>query len=112
MKVIEKLRMLRDYFEMTRNVGHTTLMKEGTNNYKRDKLILAPKKEYYSFFECKSSEVISWDNLNALIGHKKPLIIDNGTMWVLLNESLKEITKLEKDSEQLNKIKKIVKNET
>jgi len=96
MKIKEKLEILRDYYDSNRKVGHTTLLKEGTKNYSKDKLIVAYKKECIGFLEVKPSEIISWSNLNALHGNKKPIVIDNDVMSCLLNETLEKITKLER----------------
>jgi len=111
MKIKEKIQAIRDYFDFTRQVGHTTLMKKGIDNYDKDKLVLTHKKEEYDWLGLKPTEVISWHNLNALKGNKKPLVIDNGILWLMLNETIEYINELEKDREELNKIKKIIKNE-
>lgn len=97
MKIKEKLEILRDYYDKTRQVGHTTLVKEGTNNYKKPKLILVYKKDEHTYFDVKSDELISWKSLHNqdLLGQNKPLAIDNGVMWLMLDEAIKEINKLE-----------------
>jgi len=109
MKIEEKLRILRDYYYFTRNVGHTSLMKDGTKNYLKEKFILGYKKENFGELECKPLEMISWDNLNALKGYKKPLVIDNSVMLSLLNGALEEISSLQKDRSKLKTIEKIIK---
>lgn len=110
MKIKEKLQALKDYYENTRQVGHTTLLKEGTNNFMDKKFILAYKKEYSDFYGCKPEDIISWCRLNSdsLKGHKRPLAIDNGIMFELLRETLEEIEKLEQSNEKLQQIIKIV----
>ena len=109
MKIKEKLAILRNYYEITRKSGHTSLMKNGTDNYDRDKLILGLKKCESSFLNVKSNELIPWDNLNALIGQKKPLAIDNAIIYEILNETLEYIKELEMYKEQINDIQKIIK---
>ena len=109
MKIEEKLRILRDYYLFTRNVGHTSLMKDGTKNYTKEKFVLGYKKECFGELECKPSDVISWHNLDALKGHIKPLAIDNSVMSTLLDEVLNEITSLQQDSYKLKLIEKIIK---
>lgn len=110
MNIQQKLESLKNYYEVTRAVGHTTLLKQGTLNYDREKLILVYKKEEYDeIFKCKLSELISWNNLNGLLGHKKPLAIDNSAMWLLLKESLEYIDELEEDRAKLIEIIKIIK---
>jgi hypothetical protein len=112
MNIIEKLEVLKHYYVCTRNVGHTALMKEGTKHYEREKFILGYKKKFYNELECKSSELISWNNLNALYGAKKPLVIDNSVMCILLDESLQKMNKLEEENKnlkiKLTKIKEIL----
>ena len=110
MKIKEKLEILRHYFDSTRQVGHTTLLKDGTNNYNRDKLILTYKKEEHTFFNNKPSEIISWGNLNALRSHKKPLVVDNGVLWLMLNETIKYIDELEKYKENYEQVNKVIKS--
>jgi hypothetical protein len=107
MKIREKLEALRNYFEVTRRVGHTTLLKEGTNNYNKDKLVLAYKKEDYGNLNCKPSEIISWRNLDGLNGRKKPLAIDNGVMWLMLKEAVEYIDELEMYKKRLTEIERI-----
>jgi len=111
MNIKDKLVALRNYFEVTRQAGHTTLLKEGVNNYKRDKFILAYKKEEHTHFDCKPSEIVSWQGMNesTFIGHNKPLAIDNGVMWLMLDEALQYIETLELDSQCLKEITKIIK---
>ncbi len=40
MKVKEKLLHLLTYFETSRGIGHTTLMKKGTIHYENEKLVI------------------------------------------------------------------------
>jgi AAA+ ATPase superfamily predicted ATPase len=110
MAIKEKLQALKDYYKINRKVGHSTLMKEGTNNFKDKKFILAYKKEYSDFYGCKPEDIISWCRLNSdsLKGHKRPLAIDNGIMFELLRETLEELEKLEKSNEKLQQITKII----
>lgn len=82
-------------------------MKKGTDN-SEEKLILGWHKEDAAAFKCKLDEVISWHNLDALRGNKKPLIIDNGVMWKILDEAVQEIESLETELEvSRNKLKTI-----
>jgi hypothetical protein len=107
MKLKEKLEILRDYYDKTRGIGHTTLMKKGTDNVK-DKLILGFNKESCEELGYKYDESISWHNLNYanLLGQNKPLVIDNGAMCLILNETLEEIDRLE----EINKLENMKMN--
>lgn len=107
--ILQKLEMLRNYYEVTRNVGHTTLMKMGTDNYDRPKLVLTITKNHGLDLGLKSEETVGWNNLKGLIGHKEPLAIDDGTMWVILNDLIPYIEELEQDRYKLHLIKNIVK---
>lgn len=107
MKIKEKLQALKDYYEINRKVGHSTLMKEGTNNFKDKKFILAYNKDYSDFYGCTPEDIISWKIFKAysLKGHARPLAIDNGVMFELLRESLEEIRRLERIETKFNNIK-------
>lgn len=113
MKIKDKLEILYHYYITTRQVGHSTLLKTGLDNYENKKFVLAYSKSDNVFLKCKPNEIISWVDLNlgSLIGFDRPLIIDNGVMDVLLRETLNYIESLEEDRETLNKIKNIIKNE-
>lgn len=112
MNIKQKLEFLKAYYEVTRRTGHTTLMKNGTDNYDRDKLILAYHKEAGSAIGFKPHEIVSWKgDLKDLIGHKDPLAIDNGAMFKMLEETLEYIKELEHYKEQIIEIKKIIKKD-
>ena len=106
MKIKEKLKAIRDYYDMTRQVGHTSLMKEGVVN--SDKKLVLVHKQLDHLFGCDKKDQVSWHNLDKLIGQNKPLVIDNGIMWLMLNEALEEIEKLEEDSRKLKMIKRLL----
>ena len=113
-QIVEKMLALRQYYEFTRQAGHTTLLKEGLNNFTRKKLVLAYTKENHTFFNLKPKNIVSWHSLNenTLCGHDEPLAIDNGVMYTMLDEALKYIGKLEDEVEEsrykLNIIKRTV----
>ena len=106
MKIKEKLEILRSYYNSNRRVGHTNLMRKGTDNVD-NKLVLVYKK-LGSVYGCKESDQISWHKIKGLIGQDKPLVIDNGVMWCLLNEAIDEIEELEISNKKLNQIKQII----
>lgn len=96
MKIKEKLEELRIYY-LRRKLGNTTLMKEGTNNYTKDKLVVTYDHNYGRDLGIKDNERISWRNLKTLRGHNKPLAIDNSVMSIMLNETLDLIDELEEE---------------
>lgn len=104
MKIKQKLETLLHYYISTRQVGHTTLLKEGIENYKKDKLILSFNKVDHTFLNVKPSEIISWKGIqsHSLNGYNKPLAIDNGAMYILLEETLAEIDRLENKNDSTN----------
>jgi len=98
MNIKSRLRHLLDYYLINRQVGHTRLLKEGTDNYKGEKYILCfNMKHGENLGFDPNKEVISWQSMEKLRSHNKPIVIDNGTMVVILQESLKEIIKLENE---------------
>lgn len=99
MNIKEKLEFLKNYYEVNRSVGHTTLMLQGTDNTE-EKLVLTHTKEFGRELGYKLEETVSWNNLNGLRGHNKPLAIDNGVMWLMLNETLEHINKLELENKK------------
>jgi hypothetical protein len=113
MKIKEKLEILENYYSATRQVGHTTLLKEGLKNYSRDKFVLSYKKEYGIELGCNPKDVISWYSLNAtsLAGFNRPLAIDNAVMHMMLRDILEEMNELEKFKQKYLQIKKIIEDE-
>jgi hypothetical protein len=108
MNITKQLSELLQYYTMTRGIGHTTLLKEGTNNYLSPKFVLANKKEFATELDCKPQEVISLLNLDALQGHNRPMVIDNGAMIELLSESLMRIEALEEENKKLLKRNQLI----
>jgi hypothetical protein len=115
MKTIEKLNELLAYYYATRQCGHTMLMKEGTEHYDREILVLARDMSAGDNLNLNSKQIVSWSsNLDKLRGQNKPLAIDNGTMMIILRETLLEFELLEDENETLkkqrNQILKILKD--
>ena len=109
MNILEKLEALQNYYTFTRKSGHTTLMKEGTK-YTKNKFILSYHKKDYRFLECEPEEIIAIDNLNDLRGHDKPMIIDNGAMSMLLEETVQRMQRLEKENKNLKHKLRVITN--
>lgn len=106
MKTSEKVRNLANYYAATRKVGHTTLMKEGTNNYQGDKLVLTYNMSSGHDLGFKTDEIISWKNVDKLRGNKKPIVIDNGVMTEIFKEITQEFYLLEKENKKLREQKR------
>ena len=64
MKTIDKIRMLRNYYTVTRKAGHSTLLKEGIDNYDKDFLILLPNAMSGRELGVNRKKII--DNINKL----------------------------------------------
>lgn len=103
MKIEKKLEKLLNYYLETRQVGHTTLMKEGTNHYDKDFFVLTMNMSHGNNIGLKPTNIISWENLDRLQGHKKPLAIDNGTMTELLIDAIMRIEALDEENKKLVK---------
>jgi len=114
-KTLEKLIILYDYYLNTRGCGHTKLMIDGVKNYDREKILLAHKisygKDLVNDIKC---DIVSWNNLNKLKGKRIPIAIDNGTMCLILEESIDLISNLKEEHEKLKQeeIDEIIKNNT
>lgn len=90
----EKLEELLHYYRFTRKVGHTSLMKAGTNNME-NKLILVADLKDHAHVGVPSGNAVSWNSLDRLRGNDKPLAIDNAAMDRLLSDTLELIYELE-----------------
>lgn len=108
MKILEKLELLAHYYESTRRVGHTTLVKQGTDTYDKPFLVLTYNAEGDPFTNVDRKNIISSQNPNRLRGEEKALAIDNGAMLTLLNESIEEIIKLQGENKQLKETIRLV----
>lgn len=103
MKIEKKLEKLLHYYLATRQVGHTTLMKEGTNHYDKDFFVLTMNMKHGDAIELNPKNIISWENLDKLHGHNRPLAIDNGLMTELLIDTILRIEALEEENKKLIK---------
>lgn len=97
MKIKEKLKILYNYYNFTRKVGHTSLLKIGIDNFKDDKIVLVGLNRCCTYINESINNVISLNSLNKLIGKNLPMAIDNDALSIILNESINEIEKLEQE---------------
>lgn len=98
MNITEKIKEILQYYLVNRNIGHTTLLKHGIDNfgyYDQKFFVLCRSMGDYIFLSTKSKNIVSWNNIEKLRGYNRPLAIDNGAMIELLSESLSELSKIE-----------------
>ena len=105
MNARKKLQEIKDYYDLTRGVGHTTGMLEGAN-YIDNALILTHSMKMGEYIKKmlgspKSVTIQSIHSNDMLRGMRKPLFIDNATLWLLFSEALAEMETLEKENERL-----------
>jgi hypothetical protein len=103
----EKIKLLKNYYELTRKAGHTRLMKQGTKNYEEPFFIITPTMNYNGEMECKPDGVVSWNNLKKLYGSKRPIAFDNSTLGVIFEEITDYIEDLQRENEKLKRTLKI-----
>jgi hypothetical protein len=105
MNARKKLEEIRQYLEMTRQVGHTTGMLEGAN-YTNNALILTHNMKMGEEIKKKlgspSSVTVQSIHSDAMLrGYRKPLFIDNAALWLLLLEAEAEFETLERENRDL-----------
>lgn len=93
-KIKNKLGIILNHFVSTRQVGHTTVMKEGVNAHP-ESLVLVHSSDNAKALKLDTSQIVSLNTLERLRGSKKPLVIDNAAMYSLLSETLHYISSLE-----------------
>lgn len=101
MKIKESLQELLTYYLDTRKSGHTALMKVGTNNYEDKKFVVCHNYNHGKSMDFNDDEIISFQHLIKLRGNQVPIAIDNGTMITILEKTINEIERLEKDNEKM-----------
>ena len=95
MDIRTKLESLRIYFTTARGVGHTTLVKNGFDNYNSDKFILTTNMDRGHQFKCRTSEIVTLDSLHKLCACNRPMVVDNSVLIVLFSETLLELKKMD-----------------
>jgi hypothetical protein len=93
-KTVNTLKTLLAFWK-TRQVGNTTLMKEGLKNYNRDFALVSHTKGFAKeILETGCSDKgkpFSMDDLQTLIGSKIPVAVDHAVMVGLLEDTLHHI---------------------
>ena len=103
MNILDKLREIVAYYEATRQVGHTTLMKMGIEN-QPDSVLLAHNMDSGNRIVDRikpKPKVVSLNSLHNLRGMKKPMAIDNGALQFILAEAADEIHELQIENAKL-----------
>jgi hypothetical protein len=109
MKIKEKLTFLIDVFSR-RQVGNTTLLKTGINNYDKPFNVVSHSLHYSKELigDSKFGNPLAFSKTGSAIGSKNPVIIDHHLLGLIASESLDEIQKLEdrveKSSDFMNRI--------
>lgn len=103
MKIKKQLEELLYYYMSTRAVGHTTLMKKGTDNYDKPYCILTHNTEAGSVLGFDRRNIVTVNSLDRLRGSSRPLAIDNGAMIELLIDVIMRIESLEEENKKLIK---------
>lgn len=65
-------------------------------------------KKSNTYLSLKIEEAIAWNSFNNIKSHNISLMINNGVMRVMLNETLQYIESLEQSKNKLDKIKEIL----
>ena len=104
----QQLTLLANYFDLNRQVGHTTAMMNGAKE--TDCIIIAHSLagvNYLKTFQPKGKVVTMMSIYKELEDQQKPLLIDNAAISALLKTALGEINRLEgKLERELADIKK------
>ena len=103
MDILYVLNQLVSYYASTRGGGHTTLMKEGTNNYVGQKHVLLMDQAHGENTGIPKDERVTLGSLGRLCGTKSPLAVDN---FVLSQIFLISSLKLEQHEEVVTKLKR------
>ena len=101
MNIKKKLETIIQYYQSTRQVGHTTLMKKGTDNYDKPFFVLTYSMVHGETMGFDVTNTISYQNPDKLKGHTRPLVIDNAVIPEILGDALMRIEALEQENEKL-----------
>jgi len=94
MKTLDKTKHILENLSMlwgTRQIGNTTLTKEGTKNYDREFALVSHTKGFAQDILSTSpgkGKPYSIDNLDLLKGEKMPIVVDHAAMVNVLRDTL------------------------
>ena len=103
MKIKKQLEGLLHYYMATRTVGHTTLLKKGTDNYDKPFCVLTHNIDAARSLGFSPKNTVSLLSLDRLRGSSRPMVIDNGAMIEILVDALMRIEALEEENKKLVK---------
>ena len=86
MRIVETIKEISQYFQMTRQAGHTRLMKAGFVNFNGDKYVLCLNIDHGTRMGVRKSEIVSLESLDKLRGSNRPLAIDNGALIEIFDQ--------------------------
>lgn len=93
---------IREYYITTRQVGHTHMLLNGADNVENP-LILVHAARMKDLLRASSKnpnklDIVSLQEPQGLMGKRKPLLIDNAAMILLIDSALQRIAELEKEN--------------
>jgi hypothetical protein len=98
--IIEKvLTELATYFRSTRQIGHSTLMNVGTNNYNKPKRVLVLDRSHGDTMGLRRSEMVGMGDLEKLRGIHVPLVIDNGALLEIFDQAVLKYAQLQSEAD-------------
>jgi hypothetical protein len=94
------LHELRAYYHGTRQIGHSTLMNVGTNNYNKPKRVLVLNRSHGDTMGLRRSEMVDMGNLERLRGIHVPLVIDNGALLEIFDQTVLKYGELQSETDR------------
>ena len=103
---IELLRIFRKLLGL-REVGNTTLMKKGTENYDREFYVVSNSLDYSKEIvgASKYGNVVTMNNVEKLNGISSPVLIDHHLVAFVLANA---IEKMDRNEEEMERMKKVI----
>ncbi len=100
---VEKIALLKTYFDTRRGRGHTFAMVNGVANTENVTVIVHSQnygKDIQRMCQ-KRINLVSWDNLDKLRGSNNALVIDNAAMSQILGDALEMLRELRAENSRL-----------
>jgi len=112
-----KYKKLLNYYESVRQVGNSTLLQKGAENYDQPFFLLGATKELAEqFLDIPNSNMTGISikgNTNKLVGSDKPIAIDSSAWYVILkevDEKISELNTLKDDHKKVLKSLEVAKD--
>lgn len=103
-RIDDTFKRLKMYYDVTRRCGHTTLMIEGIRNFGDCFLLGTTQDNARTIKEnnnLKNCETVGVKSIRILDGNNIPLAIDNGAMYVILEDAILAIRLLSEENTKL-----------